>query len=81
MSDCGCDKARKDLEEYLRKEICSTEHADIREHLDNCPACREEALVATTLTEVVARACRETAPDELRVQVVARLRAVQATHL
>lgn len=33
MSDCGCDKARKDLEEYLRNEVCKTEHADIREHL------------------------------------------------
>ena len=80
MSDCGCDKAREDLEEYLRKEICTTEHADIKEHLDNCPACREEALVATTLTEVVARACKETAPEELRVQVLARLRTAQAAH-
>jgi len=34
--------------------------------------------VATTLTEVVARACKETAPEELRDQVFARLREVQA---
>lgn len=80
MSDCGCDKAREDLEEYLRKEICSTAHSDIKEHLDNCPACRDEALVAKTLTEVVARACKETAPEELRVQVLARLRTAQAAH-
>ncbi|MFT4219981.1 MAG: zf-HC2 domain-containing protein [Microbacterium sp.] len=80
MSDCGCDQARKDLEEYLRREMCSTEHTDIREHLENCAACREEALVATTLTEVVARACRESAPAELREQVLTRLRAAQATH-
>ena len=31
MSDCGCDKARRDLEEYLRNEVCKTEHNDIRE--------------------------------------------------
>lgn len=80
MTDCGCDKARADLEEYLRKEICHTQHADIREHLDNCEECRAEALVAVTLTEVVARACKETAPAELRMQVLERLRAVQATH-
>jgi anti-sigma factor (TIGR02949 family) len=80
MTDCGCDKARADLEEYLRKEMCNTEHADIREHLETCEACREEALVAITLTEVVARACKETAPAELRVQVLDRLRAAQATH-
>ncbi|MFV0372717.1 zf-HC2 domain-containing protein [Microbacterium sp.] len=80
MSDCGCDKARKDLEEYLRNEVCKTEHADIREHLATCAACQEEALVARTLTEVVARACRETAPETLRTQVLARLRAEQAAH-
>ncbi|MDD7930413.1 zf-HC2 domain-containing protein [Microbacterium thalli] len=78
MSDCGCDKARRDLEEYLRDEVCKTEHAEIREHLESCPACRDEALVSRTLTEVVARACRETAPEELRDQVLARLRAAQS---
>lgn len=78
MSDCGCEQARRDLEEYLRNEMCRTEHADIREHLDNCPACRDEALVARTLTEVVSRACRETAPEQLRDQVMARLRLAQS---
>lgn len=80
MTDCGCEKARRDLEEYLRDEVCKTEHADIAQHLENCPGCRDEALVARTLTEVVARACKETAPEELRDQVLAQLRAVQATH-
>ncbi|KQS00146.1 MULTISPECIES: zf-HC2 domain-containing protein [Microbacterium] len=80
MSDCGCDKARRDLEEYLRNEVCSTEHADIRQHLESCPACSDEALVARTLTDVVARACRESAPEELRDLVLTQLRAAQATH-
>lgn len=79
MSDCGCDKARRDLEEYLRNEVCNTEHTEIREHLDNCASCREEMQVSLTLTEVVARACKETAPEELRDQVFARLRAMQAS--
>mgnify|MGYP003419027558 CR=1 FL=1 len=70
MTDCGCEKARKDLEEYLRNEVCKTEHAEIREHIENCPECAGEALVARTLTEVVARACKETAPEELRLQVL-----------
>jgi len=79
MSDCGCDKARQDLEEYLRNEVCRTEHAEIREHLENCASCRDEALVAKTLTDVIARACKESAPEELRDQVFARLREAQAT--
>lgn len=78
MTDCGCAKARQDLEEYLRNEMCKTEHTDIREHLESCPSCAEEALIATTLTEVVARACQETAPEELRDLVLTRLRAAQA---
>ncbi|MEN2738004.1 zf-HC2 domain-containing protein [Microbacterium sp. X-17] len=77
MSDCGCEKARRDLEEYLRQEVCKTEHADIAAHLEHCPECRDEATVARTLTDVVARACRETAPEELRDQVLATLRDIQ----
>jgi len=80
MSDCGCDQARRDLEEYLRNEVCKTQHHDIRAHLENCPECQDEALVARTLTEVVARACKETAPEELRDQVLSRLRSAQAAH-
>ncbi len=79
MSDCGCEKARRDLEEYLRNEVCNTEHTEIREHLDNCPSCQEEMQVSVTLTEVIARACKETAPEELREQVFLRLRQIQAS--
>lgn len=78
MNDCGCEKARRDLEEYLRDEVCKTEHADITAHLENCAACRDEMVVARTLTEVVARACRESAPEELRDQVLATLRDLQS---
>ena len=79
MTDCGCEKARRDLEEYLRNEVCNTEASDIRDHLDNCESCRDEALVNRTLTEVVARACKEAAPEELKAMVLARRRE-QQTH-
>ena len=80
MTDCGCDKARRDLEEYLRNEVCKTQQGDIAEHLAHCADCSDEALVARTLTDAVARACKEIAPEELRDQVLATLRAAQATH-
>ena len=35
---------------------------------------------AASATDVIARACKETAPEELRDQVLATLRAAQATH-
>lgn len=79
MTDCGCDKARRDLEEYLRDEICRTERADIAEHLAHCQGCSDEAHVARSLTEAVARACKESAPDELRDQVIEKLRAAGAS--
>lgn len=75
MSDCGCDKARRDLEEYLRNEVCPTSYEDMAEHLAHCAGCRDEAHFSRTLTEVVARACKENAPQELRELVIARLRA------
>ncbi|WP_375384777.1 alpha-ketoglutarate decarboxylase [uncultured Microbacterium sp.] len=80
MTDCGCEKARRDLEEYLRHEVCETSAIEIADHLKTCRQCQDEALVARTLTDVVARACKESAPEELRDQVLARLRDVQATH-
>ncbi|MFT4051281.1 MAG: zf-HC2 domain-containing protein [Microbacterium sp.] len=79
MSDCGCEKARRDLEEYLRREVCKTAEADIREHLESCPGCQDEALVSRTLTEVLARSCREAAPEQLRDQVLGRLRSAHVT--
>lgn len=80
MTDCGCAKARRDLEEYLRDEICATERADIAEHLARCDGCADEAHIARTLTEVVARACKETAPEELRALVIRRLQAAQSAN-
>jgi len=78
MTDCGCEKAQRDLEEYLRNEVCTTTRSDIEEHLAHCAGCQDEAHVAITLTEAVARACVEYAPVELREQVLATIRATDA---
>ncbi|WP_110588312.1 zf-HC2 domain-containing protein [Microbacterium suaedae] len=81
MSDCGCEKTRADLEAFVRGEIgcCQTAHTEIREHIANCPGCQDEATVARTLTVAVHRACsEEAAPADLRTQVIAKLRDVQA---
>jgi anti-sigma factor (TIGR02949 family) len=80
MTDCGCVKAKKDLEEYLHNELCSDDAADIREHLEHCVDCTGEHEVGRMLTEAVQRACRETAPEVLRTQVLLRIREVQASH-
>jgi anti-sigma factor (TIGR02949 family) len=79
MTDCGCEKAKAELEEYLHNELRGEDAADIREHMENCADCAGELKVGLVLTEAVKRACADTAPEELRLQVMGRLRTLQ-TH-
>lgn len=74
MTDCGCDKAKAELEEYLRGEMCQTERADIAEHVNNCPPCGDEMTTRRLLTKKVKDACCETAPDELTVRILSGLK-------
>lgn len=76
----NCEKALAELEEFLHNELSKEEYGDILEHLSNCDSCEEEANVGVMLTKVMQRACVESAPDELRVQVISRLREIQSTH-
>ena len=80
MTDCGCEKAKAELEEYLHNELCKEDVADITEHMANCRDCAGEARVGEVLMKAVQRACRETAPADLREQVLLRIREIQSTH-
>lgn len=73
MTDCGCEQAKQDLEEYLHHELGRRVYADITEHLMGCVDCAEEVRVGVLLTEAVKRACRDTAPETLREQIITRL--------
>jgi anti-sigma factor (TIGR02949 family) len=80
VTDCGCQKAKQDLEEYLHNELRKEDATDIREHLASCADCAGEHHVGIVLTEVVQRACSETAPEDLRAQVLQKIRSIQAAH-
>lgn len=75
MTDCGCDKAKAELEEYLHHELSAEDFRDITEHLDNCDDCSAEHLVGLKLTEKVRQACQEKAPDGLLKAVRERIAA------
>ena len=75
MTDCGCDKAKAELEEFLHRELSDQDVVDIQEHLDGCEDCSSEHLVGLTLLQKVQRACKEKAPDELRASILASLDA------
>jgi anti-sigma factor (TIGR02949 family) len=77
MTDCGCEKAKAELEEYLHREVSESDFADITEHLAGCSGCSEEHLVGLKLTEKVRVACQEKAPDDLRAAVIVRLEQLQ----
>ena len=79
MTEPGCEKAMREMEEYLHNELDSSEAADIRAHMDTCPDCAEELHVGVVLTDVVRRSCKDAAPEELRTLVLDRLRTLQ-TH-
>lgn len=80
MSDCGCEKAKANLYELLRGELCAEESAPIREHIENCSGCKNEESVCRGLTDVVRRACEEErengAPVDLRDAILRGLRTV-----
>jgi len=76
MTDCGCEKAKAELEEYLHRELSDQDFQDITDHLDSCDDCSGEHLVGLTLTQKMQSACQEKAPDELRRAILARLESV-----
>ncbi|MFN4001442.1 MULTISPECIES: zf-HC2 domain-containing protein [Microcella] len=78
MTDCGCDKAKQELEEFLHNELTPEQCGDIREHLANCDDCSAEHLVGITLTTKVKEACQEKAPDELRSLVLGAISTLDA---
>ena len=42
MTDCGCEKAKAELEEFLHNELSRGELDDIVEHLASCRDCEGE---------------------------------------
>ncbi|MBW4031904.1 MAG: alpha-ketoglutarate decarboxylase [Acidobacteria bacterium] len=73
MTDCGCDKAKAELEEYLHRELSDEDFRDVSEHLEHCDDCTGEHLVGITMIVKMQKACQETAPDELRSAIMSKL--------
>ena len=76
-----CERAKKELEEYLHNELCKEDAADIREHLSQCPDCAAELRVGQVLTETIQRVHpQECAPEQLRADLMKRLRTLAESH-
>ena len=70
MADCGCEVARKNLEDYLHGELQGVHCDEIEQHLETCLPCKDEHTVGVTLTNKVKSACCETAPEQLKKTIV-----------
>jgi anti-sigma factor (TIGR02949 family) len=76
MADCGCQHAREKLEDYLHGELAKESCCQIEDHLAKCPPCQDEHTVGITLTNKVKAACCETAPEQLKADIVSKLSGV-----
>lgn len=76
-NDYDCSRARLQLYEYLDGEMDPDDIAKIREHLAQCGPCLKEYDLDQMLKELVRRACHcETAPTELRMQIMSRITTI-----
>jgi anti-sigma factor (TIGR02949 family) len=73
MTDCGCDKAKAELEEYLHRELTDQDFQDVSDHLAGCDDCSTEHIIGLKLTIKVREACQEKAPGELADAIRSRL--------
>jgi len=78
MTDCGCEKAKAELEEYLHRELSHEDFANVTDHLATCTDCAAEHLIGITLTAKVQKVCQEKAPEELRAAVLSSLSSTSA---
>lgn len=68
-----CGHFQRALEELLDGEACREEAAEISEHLDSCPSCRDIQVMRLRMREMI-RDCmdvdRELAPPALRARIM-----------
>jgi mycothiol system anti-sigma-R factor len=66
---------------YLDGEIDDHQRALIVQHLDECGPCLQQFHLEQVVKSLVHRSCAcESAPEQLRVQIVTRIRQVSVTY-
>ena len=79
-NDYDCSRARLQLYEYLDGEMGPDDCAKISEHLEHCGPCLKEYDLDQMLKALVRRSCTcETAPTQLRMQIMSRITTINMT--
>ena len=73
MTDHNCDDILGDIDRYLDRDLDAGVRAEIETHLKECSPCLEAFDFESELRRVIAKGCREQAPDGLRSRILAAL--------
>ena len=76
MSQKDCSEVIHQILVFIDNELDQASSGEIQQHLDECGPCLREYNLERTVKSLVARSCREAAPDELREKVLLRIREV-----
>ncbi|HET7328466.1 MAG TPA: mycothiol system anti-sigma-R factor [Nocardioidaceae bacterium] len=74
--DKDCGEVLGDLFAFIDNELDSATCTEIQQHLDECAPCLAEYGLEQTVKSLVARSCREHAPESLRQRVLLQVRQV-----
>jgi mycothiol system anti-sigma-R factor len=77
LDDEGCREAVARLYWFLDGELTTERRAAIQHHLDECSDCIEAYEFELELRVAIARGCRETVPEALRLRVYKALAGEQ----
>jgi mycothiol system anti-sigma-R factor len=79
MSDKDCSEVIHQILVFIDNELDQASSGEIQHHLDECGPCLREYNLERTVKALVARSCKEAAPEELREKVLMRIREVHVT--
>ncbi len=77
--DSGCQEALDHLYEVLDGECDEQRGAAVRAHLAECDHCRQQYEMESEVRSLVASACCEQAPEELRRRIITRITQIRVT--
>jgi len=72
-----CEKALRNLYNFLDHELDGASCQEIQTHLDDCSDCLTEYHLEEIVKSLVGRSCTETAPPPLREKVLYRIRSIE----
>lgn len=79
--DTDCRDVLAKVYDFLDGEVTPDDHARIAQHLDECGPCLRQYGLEQAVKALVHRSCGcEHAPEQLRVQIVTRIRQISVTY-